>query len=68
MSNLSLDTKLPDQFVVKDYKLTGAILLHSVAVHDYADLKRRADEIDEAIINATCSADDGDGDPREEVR
>ena len=31
-----------------------------MVVEDFAQLERRAEEIDEAIVNATCSVDDGD--------
>ena len=55
--HLSLDTRLPDKFEAKDHQLTGAIVLHSMAVHDFARLERRSDEIDDAILNATCSVD-----------
>ena len=55
--HLSLDTRLPDKFEAKDHQLTGAIALHSMAVHDFAQLERRSDEIDDAILNATCSVD-----------
>ena len=57
MLNLPLDTRLPDKFVAKKHELTGAIVLHSMAVHDFARLERRSDEIDDAILNATCSVD-----------
>ena len=36
-------------------------------MEDFAQLERRAGEINEAIVNATCSLDNGDGDPAEEV-
>ena len=55
--HLSLDTRLPDKFEAKDHQLTGAIALHSMAVNDFARLERRSDEIDDAILNATCSVD-----------
>ena len=57
MLNLPLDTRLPDKFVAKDHQLTGAIALHSMAVNYFARLERRSDEIDDAILNATCSVD-----------
>ena len=44
----------------KTLKLQGAIELHRLVVEDFDELKRRAEDIDEAIVNATCSVDDGD--------
>ena len=38
----------------------GAIELHRLAVEDPAQLERRKEEITVGIINATCSADDGE--------
>ena len=40
-------------------KLTSGTELHRLVVEDCAQLKRRADEITEAIINITCSYDNG---------
>ena len=39
----------------KTLKLEGAIELHRLVVEDFDELKRRAEDIDEAIVNATCS-------------
>ena len=64
----SLGEKLPDNFKVKapggisrgsTYMLTGAIMLHQLALEDFAQLARRAEEINGAIINTTCSINDG---------
>ena len=59
-NNVELEVKEGDTV-----KLTGAIELHRLAVEDLEQLKKRAEEINEAIANATCSVDDGD---IEEVR
>ena len=37
----------------------GAIELHRLALQDYNQLERRAAEINEENINATCSVNDG---------
>ena len=47
--------RLPDCFEVKEHKLTGAIELHWLAVQDFAQLERRTDEINNAIIDASCA-------------
>ena len=66
-----LGEKLPNGFEFKSawgdtYKLTGrAIELHRLAVEDFDQLERRADEIKEENINATCSFVDR---PYKEVR
>ena len=44
----------------KTLKLEGAIELHRLVLEDFDELKRRADDIDEAIVNATCSVDGGE--------
>ena len=54
-NNVELEVKEGDTV-----KLTGAIELHRLAVEDLEQLKKRAEEINEAIVNATCSVDDGD--------
>ena len=41
-------------------ELEGAIELHRLTVEDFAQLERRAEEITEEIIDATCTVDDGD--------
>ena len=43
-------------------KLTSGTELHRLVVEDCAQLKRRADEITEAIINITCSYDKAEED------
>ena len=69
-----LSEKLPDNIeleVKKDdgdaVKLTGATELHRLAVEDLERLKKRAEEINTAFINATCSVDDGDVEVRQET-
>ena len=68
-----LGEKLPDNFKVKapggstrgtTYKLTGAIELHRLALEDFAQLERRAEQINEVIINTTCSINDEDKEVR----
>ena len=54
-----LGEKLPDYFEVKDpygdtWTLTAGIELHRLACEDYNQLERRAAEINEENINATC--------------
>ena len=39
--------------------MAGGIELHRLACEDYNQLERRAAEINEENINATCSLDDG---------
>ena len=41
----------------KTYELEGAIELHRLVVEDLNQLERRADEMDEAVFDATCSVD-----------
>ena len=41
------------------WKVSGGIELHRLAVEDFDQLERRADEINEENIKATCTADDG---------
>ena len=36
----------------------GAIELHRLVVEDFTQLERRAEEIDEAVIDATCTVED----------
>ena len=55
--NIELEVKKHDSNAVK---LTGAIELHRLAVEDLDQLKKRVDEINAEIVNATCSVDDGD--------
>ena len=68
-----LGEKLPDNFKVKapggstrgtTYNLTGAIELHRLALEDFAQLERRAEQINEVIINTTCSINDEDKEVR----
>ena len=71
-----LDEKLPDNFefevketiLVSSCELTGAIELHRLVLDDPDQLKRRKEEITEAMINATCSIALDDGYIIEEVR
>ena len=56
-----LSERLPDGFDVAlpvgTWKLTGGMRLHQLAVED--KLRSRASGIEEEIINATCSVDNG---------
>ena len=56
-----LSERLPDGFdvvlPVGTWKLTGGMRLHQLAVED--KLRSRAYGIEEEIINATCSVDNG---------
>ena len=59
-----LSEKWSDLLTVKDKKheiweLKGATELHRLALEDFSQLERRAEEIDEAIVNATCTIMDG---------
>ena len=58
-----LGEKLPDVFEFKTpwgtRKLTGGVELHRLVVEEFDQLERRAGEINEENINATCSANDG---------
>ena len=59
-----LGEKLPDRLEVKSpsggtWRLTGGIELHLLAVKDFDQLERRADEIKEENVNSTCSINDG---------
>ena len=49
----------PLQHTANHLRLTSGTELHRLVVEDFAQLKRRADEITEAIINITCSYDKG---------
>ena len=55
-----LGEKLPGDFKLSDgFKLTGGIELHRLAVKDFDQLERRADEIKAEDVNSTCSINDG---------
>ena len=59
-----LGEKLTDGFEIKlpsgrTWKLAGGTELHRLAVEDYNQLERRAAEINEENINATCTVNDG---------
>ena len=59
-----LSEKWSDLLTVKDKKheiweLKGATELHRLALEDFSQLEGRAEEIDEAIVNATCTIMDG---------
>ena len=59
-----LGEKLPGQCQVKTSWgetrwLHGGIELHRLAVEDFDQLERRADEINEENLNSTCSDNDG---------
>ena len=41
------------------WKLTGGIVLHRLVVEDAAQLERRKEEINDAIVNSTCNFADG---------
>ena len=74
-----LGERLPDTYKIKkdvededEYEddttvLIGAIELHRLVLEDYSQLKRRAKEITEAIINATCSIRHGSKEVRDAV-
>ena len=55
-----LSEKLLDDTEVDsgELKLSGAIELHRLAVDDFAQLSRRAEEISEAIVDAYCSVNE----------
>ena len=61
-----LGQKLPDNFEVtyspsgQTWKLTGGIVLHRLVVEDPAQLERRKEEINDAIINSNCLFTDDD--------